>query len=359
MRIIALTVCLFFAGSSACFAYGAIAAGLHHEYPERHATVSINQPSKADAERVALEACRAARYRNCTIVVTFSNTCASAYYGAGRDPHYYAGTDPSQWTANQNGVQACSRDGNASCGLLVASGACDRTPDNLLAANPPAPAVSSNTAAVISTTSSSGGGSGLEGLFGFLFIVGIAGAAFYWLYWRWTAKELPVQTIISAEETARDRSELKLLQEQSKLPPLPPPVLPERPPGPVAGIMRVDVTQTDKTVDVFVVLSEQAKFVIEKHGLGKIPIEENFDGLQAHLKEHLMRYSDDYDIDTKIGIQDRVEYRDPVTQAVHVQVMEEANRKYRADREAEKKYKLRERIRTRDKGVSSLSHGFA
>ena len=223
----------------------------------------------------------------------------------------------------------------------------DREQTRVARSNPPAPQIQptapiSSPAPTSSPATSSGGGISIDGISGFIFFVGIFGFGFYWLYWRWTSKEIPVQKIISAEETARDRSELKLLQEQAQLPALPPPVLPERPPSPVTGIMRVDVTQTDKTVDVFVVLSEQSKFIVEKHDLANIPIEENLDGLQTHLKEHMMRYSDDYDFDTKVGIQDTVEYRDPTTQAIHNEVMRDANQRFRAEREAEKKYKLRE-----------------
>lgn len=207
---------------------------------------------------------------------------------------------------------------------------------------PPQAPISTTSNPTSTTSKSSGGGISIDGISGFIFFVGIIGFAFYWLYYRWTSKELPVQKLISAEETARDRAELKLLQEQAQLPKLPPPVLPERPPSPVTGIMRVDVTQTDKTVDVFVVLSEQSKFIVEKHDLANIPIEENLDGLQTHLREHMMRYSDDYDFDTKVGIQDTVEYRDPTTQAIHKEVMRDANQGFRAEREAEKKYKLRE-----------------
>lgn len=343
MRIIALTVCLFFAGSTACFAYGAIALGF--EYNLYEATSSVNQTSKADAERAALGACRTAKYRNCSIFITFENTCAAVFAGSGFPPPLYGGTDTGSVSkALDNALLACSRAGNGSCymPLRTGGGVCDRTPGTSTRNFPSEPVVNSSDKSTTISTTTTPSSSNIDGISGFIFFVGIIGLAFYWLYWRWTSKELPVEKLISAEETARDRAELKLLQEQAQLPKLPPPVLPERLPSPVTGIMRVDVTQTEKTVDVFVVLSEQSKFIVEKHDLANIPIEENIDGLQAHLKEHMMRYSDDYDTDTKIGIQDTVEYRNPNTQAMHEQVMEQANRQYRAEREAEKKYKLRE-----------------
>ena len=280
MRIVALTVFLFFAGSSACFAYGTIAVGFDTYAHPSGIAKNYNHPSKADAERAAIQACTAAKYVDCSILVSFENACANVYLG-GRTQAIYTGTGPDQSKASAKALDACMRDGNSVCSPQIGAGVCDGT----------SAMRSPSAAAPVSNQSPSAGdvlggiSHALESLFGLLIFFGAIGLGFYWLYYRWTSKEIPVPELISAEEHARTRSELKVLQEQAKRPELPPPVLPERPPSPVTGIMRVDVTQTDKTVDVFLVLSEQAKFLIEKHDLAKIPIEENLDGLQAHPEQ--------------------------------------------------------------------------
>jgi hypothetical protein len=97
---------------------------------------------------------------------------------------------------------------------------------------------------------------------------------------------------------------------------LPPPVLPEPRTDPVQGTMRVDVTQTARTVDVFIVLSDKAKQTIEANGIGDWPVEENFEG----LKEYMEEFTERYDLDTKYNtIQDPWADRDPMTSDGHLQ----------------------------------------
>src|SRR5438105_65070 len=72
----------------------------------------------------------------------------------------------------------------------------------------------------------------------------------------------------------------------SPQPILPPPNPPAPLTTPIKGLMRVDVTQTNQTVDVYILRSEQDSFVITAQQLGDIPIEQHFE----ELKEHLSRY---------------------------------------------------------------------
>jgi hypothetical protein len=68
-----------------------------------------------------------------------------------------------------------------------------------------------------------------------------------------------------------------------------PPANPPPPLGPIKGMMRVDITQTNKTVDVYVALSQQSTFLVETHNLGSTPIEQNLQGLREHMAEFKTR----------------------------------------------------------------------
>jgi hypothetical protein len=138
----------------------------------------------------------------------------------------------------------------------------------------------------------------------------------------------------------------ELVQAIAPPPSLPPPVLPERPPAPVQGVMRVDVTQTSKTVDVFIVLSEEAKFIVEKSGLLDTPIEQNFEG----LKKHMADFADDYDFETGRTIDDPRADTTPWTtrgmieKEISKQTTELANIQRTAARKAGRKYELEDEI---------------
>jgi len=101
--------------------------------------------------------------------------------------------------------------------------------------------------------------------------------------------------------------------------------------------MRVDVTQTARTVDVFIVLSEQAKHIVEHSGLLDTPIEENFEGLSEHLSE----FSEDYDFETQKGIpNENPPTSDPYLQAAREESNRLANSLYQSSRQTQRKYKV-------------------
>jgi hypothetical protein len=134
-------------------------------------------------------------------------------------------------------------------------------------------------------------------------------------------------------------------QKQAPVPQPPNPQIslppPQRPEGPqtIQGTMCVDVTQTDRTVDVWIWLSEEAKFIVQQSGLLDTPIEENFEGLKAHMQE----FAADYDLETDIGIVDREpETSDPYLKAVRESVNEQANVMYRERHRLQKREKLEE-----------------
>jgi phage terminase Nu1 subunit (DNA packaging protein) len=72
---------------------------------------------------------------------------------------------------------------------------------------------------------------------------------------------------------------------QPRQPNLPPPNVPSPHTSPVKGIMRVDITQTPQTVDVYITLSEQSKFLVDNNHLGSVPIEQNFEKLSEHMAD--------------------------------------------------------------------------
>jgi hypothetical protein len=84
-------------------------------------------------------------------------------------------------------------------------------------------------------------------------------------------------------------------QEELRKPTPPPPNPAPNPASPLKGLMRVDVTQTINSVDVYILLSEQARFLINTHNLGAIPIEENFEDLRAHMAEFKRQLSTAFD----------------------------------------------------------------
>src|SRR4051812_2532592 len=82
---------------------------------------------------------------------------------------------------------------------------------------------------------------------------------------------------------------------QPSQPDLSPPNLPAPHTTPVKGIMRADITQTPQTVDVYITLSEQAKFLVDNNRLGSVPIEQNFEKLSEHMADFRRMLSSAYD----------------------------------------------------------------
>jgi hypothetical protein len=113
----------------------------------------------------------------------------------------------------------------------------------------------------------------------------LLGALYYKLEdWGLISPPQEIQYQPRSEIFAQTISDI-LQPEESTLPPAnaPPPL------GPVKGVMRVDITQTNKTVDVYIVLSQQSKFLVDTYHLGSAPIEQNLEGLREHMTEFKRR----------------------------------------------------------------------
>jgi hypothetical protein len=149
---------------NSCFGYGAIATGLHPSYNEVHAVNSTNQATAADAASAALNACNSAHYRNCQIVISFVNACASFYIGYATHKNYAATAD-SLSQAGTNALGLCGKE-NGTCFPPQGGSACDHTQ------------TTSETSAPIQNPSSSSSSSGssfgaLMDAFGFFLVVGL------------------------------------------------------------------------------------------------------------------------------------------------------------------------------------------
>lgn len=115
--------------------------------------------------------------------------------------------------------------------------------------------------------------------------------------------------------------------------PSPPPLLPPpiAPPtaatAPIKGIMRVDVTRTSMTVDVWILLSEEAKFIVQANNLQTLPVEENFDGLKEHMETFTRQYDYvDDDIDSSMGAELR---NDPGALRIYKEVADQQRQQRR------------------------------
>ncbi len=120
----------------------------------------------------------------------------------------------------------------------------------------------------------------------FFFIVAVIGGAIFGKLHEWGL--LP-DVITDTPIHFPTRSTEPITQVQPP-PPLPEPIRPNSN-EPIRGTMRVDVTRTDQTVDVWIQLSEEAKFIVESNSLESMPVEEHFE----ELKERLAEFSREYD----------------------------------------------------------------
>jgi hypothetical protein len=131
---------------------------------------------------------------------------------------------------------------------------------------------------------------------------------------------------------------------------------------PVTGLMRVDVTRTERTVDVFITLSEKAKYIFEKNDLRNIPVEQHFDGLKTHMEE----FAADYDFHTRQGVDDPLADWQPHTsqgflqKELSKQTNELANVEWEARRQAQRKYALEDETqRYKQEHTVTLAHYLA
>jgi hypothetical protein len=127
----------------------------------------------------------------------------------------------------------------------------------------------------------------------------------------------------------------------SRVPPstLPHAIQPANVARPVKGLMTVAVTQTPRTVDVFVALSEETKHLLEANSpVLDIPIEENFEGLRKYLQD----YAEHYDRETERPIQDTEQYRDPALQAIREDTHRIGMQMHRSHRDEERQSVLDE-----------------
>jgi hypothetical protein len=135
------------------------------------------------------------------------------------------------------------------------------------------------------------------------FVITGLGAALYEKLEEWGLVTTTYKTKAPKTEERRIASVISESLEPPK-PELPPPNPPETPATPVKGLMRVDVTRTPQTVDVYITLSEQAQFLVNGNHLGSVPIEQNFENLTEHMATFKRRLSTAFDeTDADIGNQ--------------------------------------------------------
>ena len=128
---------------------------------------------------------------------------------------------------------------------------------------------------------------------GIFVVTGLACA----LYEKLEAWGFVTTTYKTKTSKTKSRSMASVISET--LQPQKPDLLPPNPPSPhtspVKGIMRVDITQTPHTVDVYITLSEQAKFLLNNNHLGSVPIEQNFEKLSEHMADFRRLLGSAYD----------------------------------------------------------------
>jgi len=126
MRTAFITFLILLLTPSASFAHGAIVVGLHPDFDRILTTISKNDSSKDYATNNALNACTAARSRNCSILLSFENACATFYLGSNTHK-YYPATGATASEASTNAHAACGKE-NVTCFSVLDAAVCDRTP---------------------------------------------------------------------------------------------------------------------------------------------------------------------------------------------------------------------------------------
>ena len=125
MRV--LIVFFLLIANVSAFAHGALVAGTNPSYPMVYGVTSVNQSTPDEAERAALQACAAKGYRNCTLILSFQNTCAD-FFTSYQPTQHYSATGDGVYAAHNNAYQACSRQSQGhSCNATLGTAVCDRT----------------------------------------------------------------------------------------------------------------------------------------------------------------------------------------------------------------------------------------
>ena len=93
--------------------YGAVArSNINQDY-----TVSVDQKSKRDAEKDAMERCQG----NCKIITNFRNSCLGASWGKGRGGRtLFRGGDTKQ-DAEQESLKACQSETDGDCEIVYSA----------------------------------------------------------------------------------------------------------------------------------------------------------------------------------------------------------------------------------------------